>query len=315
MPYSEKDNHIIVSYHYVKNPSKDFSGIYPCPRAEFEKQIEYLTQEYRIAPIEDVYAAATSKSTDRLCALTFDDGTRDHLENVVPILKRYGVFGTFFIITQTFDGKLTYSHKGHILLSRFDIDTLIDNFNAFIANHYSDLTKTLHIPKNRGLTKTKRADFGGDVRRENFKEIITTAPYHVRDKFLNAQLEHTGMSESEWAATLYMNAHNIKQILKDGHTIGNHTHTHNVFDTMSDKELQKELNTSNGYFEKLFSFRPKLLSYPYGRATQRTEAILNKNGFTCAVTIERRGVLKLDSPLALPRYDTNDIRDFLKEHT
>ncbi|MFH1380616.1 MAG: polysaccharide deacetylase family protein, partial [Candidatus Omnitrophota bacterium] len=156
MPFSLEDKHIIVTYHYVRNPSADFSGIYPCPLDEFEKQIEFLSHNYRICSISDVFEGAVAKNEERLCALTFDDGLKDHYVNVPSVLKKYSVKATFFIITNVFNGFLPLAHKLHVLLSRFGIEELIIAFDKSLLD--------------KPFGNSKRVNYGGDFRIDNFKE-------------------------------------------------------------------------------------------------------------------------------------------------
>lgn len=313
MAFFLKDKHIIINYHYVREKG-DLSAIYPCSPEEFERQVKFLSANYQLSPIENVFHAAIAGSKNRMCALTLDDGTKDNYEIAIPILKRYQAVATFFIITGVFDAIMPYTHKIHILLSRFDIGELIDSFNNFLIRNYPDMIEKFFIPKDKRLANTKRHDYGGDFRIDNFKEKITSAPKDLRNDFIADFFDKTGLSEKEMIKEFFMNENEVKDLHKQGFLIGQHTHSHNAVDTLRPEEMQKELNSSQKWFERVINKNPDFFSYPYGRSCELAIKILKDNNINYAVTIERRPVLSGDNPLKIPRYDTNDIRDFLNQN-
>jgi len=69
---------------------------------EFRLQVDYLSRYYRVIRMEDLIEAIETDGDlpERAALLTFDDGYKDHFDNIFPILKRYGWQGTFFIPVQ-----------------------------------------------------------------------------------------------------------------------------------------------------------------------------------------------------------------------
>ena len=56
-----------------------------------------------------------------------------------------------------------------------------------------------------------------------------------------------------------------------------------------------------------------VVSYPYGRSNDAARAALIEAGFAYGVTTERRGMTGLDDAMKIPRYDANDVRDYLNK--
>ncbi|MEK7575803.1 MAG: polysaccharide deacetylase family protein [Patescibacteria group bacterium] len=311
MAFSKKDKHIIVNYHYIRDPSPDFSGIHPCLIDEFERQIKFLTENYKVASIEDVYKAAEEKNEERLCAITLDDGTKDHYSNALPILEKYKATAVFFVPTGIFEGILPYTQKIHVLLSKFDIAEIIDNFNDFLKNNFSEIYEKFFIPEDERLSDTKRHDYGGDFRIDNFKEKITSSPKNLREDFIKNFFDKVNISEKDLIKELFIDENEMIDMDKKGFLIGYHTHYHNAIDTLNEKEIEEDLNKSKEYFKRILNKDPDFFSYPYGRSSETAIKVLKENGIRYAVTIERKGVSKNDNPLKIPRYDVNDIKDFL----
>lgn len=304
-----EDKHIIVSYHYVRPPA---AGIYPCPPEEFERQIKFISQNYRSAGIAELFSAATQGSEEKLCAVTFDDGTKDHYVNVRPILLKYRVGATFFPIGGVFDGLLPFVHRVHILLGYLDIVDLINGFNAFVEKYFPGLVTQLTISKEHRHKETTRNDYGGDFRVDNFKEAIALAPPEVRERFIVDRLTELRLSPEDLRQEMFMTEEEVRDLSRQGFSVGNHTYTHVPIDQLGESEVQVELKRANTRLTEILGERPSLFSYPWGRSGPIARRILQQTGFDCAVTIERRGVGNDDDPLLIPRYDTNDLRDFLR---
>ena len=72
----------------------------------FEMQMRYLhDHNYQTVFVRDVaaYVRAGKRLPQRLVALTFDDGTVDVAETVLPILKKFGLKATIYV-NPGFDG-------------------------------------------------------------------------------------------------------------------------------------------------------------------------------------------------------------------
>jgi len=309
MAFSTKDKHIIVKYHYIDNPREDRKAFYPCPVAEFKRQVLFLKNNYKIAGVKDVFEAAKKNSAENVCALTFDDGLNDQYENALPILKEFNVTGTFFPITKTFEGFLPATHKMHVVLSLKDAIELIDHFNEFLTKELSEKKVEYLIRKTERLT-TKRKMYD-DIPTANLKETMNRIPPDIRDDFLKALFKKFKFDEKELSQELFMSPDEIKELKKDGHTIGSHAHSHEAFDTIDESQVKYEISESKRILEDMFGTKITVLAYPQSAPSKEFDDILKNEGLHFALGTERRGVLRSDNPYRIPRFDTNDIRDFL----
>ena len=98
----------VLAYHQVKDPADDHSTV---GTAAFQQQMEFLTRNYRVVPLVDaVTALKTSGTSERLVAITFDDGYRDNATIAAPILKSLGLPACFFVSTDMIGGKRPFPH-------------------------------------------------------------------------------------------------------------------------------------------------------------------------------------------------------------
>ena len=68
---------------------------------EFESQIKYLSdQGYRMVILRDLDSyIKNQKAPEKIAVITFDDGYDDNFTYAWPVMKKYHVAGTFFIIS------------------------------------------------------------------------------------------------------------------------------------------------------------------------------------------------------------------------
>lgn len=106
----------ILMYHYVEElpPNVDDirRGLTVSP-ALFRQHLEYLRQEgYETVNSEQVYNALMTGAPlpPRPIMLTFDDSYDTHYSIVFPLLREYGMIGTFYVITSALD----HQRAGHM---------------------------------------------------------------------------------------------------------------------------------------------------------------------------------------------------------
>jgi len=94
---------IVLLYHEIK----DNDGPYALSLKQFDEQLAALKANgYTIIPIEqfeDFVTGKTKSLPPNAIVLTFDDGYKDFYENAYPILKKYGMPATNFIVVKSSD--------------------------------------------------------------------------------------------------------------------------------------------------------------------------------------------------------------------
>lgn len=101
----------ILMYHYISTPPSANDKIrvgLSVPPEMFEAQIKLLADNgFTTITLFDLYShlAAGRALPANPIVLTFDDGYLDNYQNALPILKKYGLTGTFFVLTGPADVK------------------------------------------------------------------------------------------------------------------------------------------------------------------------------------------------------------------
>ena len=132
----------------------------------------------------------------------------------------------------------------------------------------------------------------------------------LRIKFLdNLFKKYIGISEEVFSRELYMNEEQLKHMLRSGQHIGNHGYNHYWWMSLNKEEMNKELDLSIGFLEKIgVDMNNWTACYPYGSYDDQSIKMLKERGCKLAVTTEVDiAAINKDTRFIMPRLDTNDI--------
>lgn len=122
-------NIMVLNYHKV---SDEFLSLAIAP-SDFDYQMRYLSDHgYHTITPDELYAALAGNGTlpENPVLITFDDGYQDNYDYAYPILKKYGLKGTIFVVTSfmgTRKGYLTWDEcremeKNGIVIESHTVD-------------------------------------------------------------------------------------------------------------------------------------------------------------------------------------------------
>lgn len=280
-------------------------GQHPLRVSQFEAQLDWLRESFDIlAPdafISSLAGAVQVRDMRPVCLLTFDDGTRDHLDVVLPILARRGLAAVFFVLVgPARDGMMPTSHLLHWCLGRDDvalwrriqsIDAAVgDDAAAVRVYHYeSPLRARIKYALNFALTH----DIAAALLREFAIEHDFDIDKLAREEFLRPD--------------------DIHALHAAGMTIGIHGVTHQSLRQIGVTGMVGEVRDASAYLHTLLGVRPHWFSCPYGasgidaRELQPLASALADVMVEAAVSTEKAPVQRPFDPLHIPRYDTIDL--------
>ena len=93
---------LVLTYHKVLRGPDPESELYTIKAEQLERQLELLAQS-GVPALSPAQLAECEPPSQPACLLSFDDGTADHYEVVLPLLTRYGYRGVFFVPTSKLD--------------------------------------------------------------------------------------------------------------------------------------------------------------------------------------------------------------------
>ena len=87
--------HSILVYHTISESHEASPGDEMISPERFEQQLRWLSRRRRVVPLVETLHR---KESERLVAITFDDGYRDNLTVALPILEKYSLPITLFVV-------------------------------------------------------------------------------------------------------------------------------------------------------------------------------------------------------------------------
>ena len=297
---------IIIGYHNVVVESPNaFNKIvrkeWETPE-ELERQIAALCKRFTIVPLRHIVnAIRNEQQIANACAITFDDGNFGTYKYGLPVLEKYNVPATFFIITGKVheEGKYApyYFHRLEAMLQ-------------LTANHSIDLSDF-------GYGVVALAD---DERKIEFykkfrRQIkLTAAPEKARlDESLERQLE---VPEEKIAAFLQhevyrmMSWKQIGDLLKRGHEIGSHTRTHPSLSQIDAAQLEVEIGGSYADLRERLRLQEIPFAYPFGKPKHVSDVAVNvvkRCGYNGAVMMKEGENTPATNHYRLRRMDFNQV--------
>jgi peptidoglycan/xylan/chitin deacetylase (PgdA/CDA1 family) len=94
-----RDAAVIVAFHRIQDTTP-VDGI-TTGVGMFERYCRFFRRHFRVVSLPDLLLRLErGLPLDRELAITFDDGYRDNFENAVPVLEKFSLPATFFVVSQ-----------------------------------------------------------------------------------------------------------------------------------------------------------------------------------------------------------------------
>jgi peptidoglycan/xylan/chitin deacetylase (PgdA/CDA1 family) len=242
-----KDKITILCFHRV---SDDISYAWPpLHPVIFEKLLNYLRTHYEVIPLQNINDPA--KTTKPLLAITFDDGYYDFIENALPILVKYNLPATHFVVTDCLE-------KGMHIWT-FRLNSIID----FCAIHHKKLDIKI-LDKEYQYSPTPKNSEGIAI--ELFKKLIAVK-YDDRVLLLEEWEKIYGTNVYD---TKMMGWEDISICLNNNITIGSHTVKHKALPNLkSEEDIYIELHESKLVLENKLGIPIDIIAFPNGDFDER----------------------------------------------
>lgn len=302
---------IVVMYHYVRE-SRETSpaGIRPLFTNEFEAQLDWLEDNFQIVSAEEFLfrvAYGVESSRKPPCLLTFDDGTRDHLEVVAPILRGRSMPALFFVLTWPSElQRMPATHALHWILAQpeEEVWAKLKNFaeerlgGIHSLGSFEDAMKLYHYET--GL-------------RGRIKYAVNFAlPPEVAEEMIAEFVAAKGKTSKELTNEWFLSEEEIKQLQSFGMEIGIHGCSHRSLAQLGPKGMADEIRYSSSYLKDLLGKAPAWLCCPFnGAGLKEDVAIIHQAcrevNIRANVTGRKAFVAPETDLYDIPRYDCIDL--------
>ncbi len=258
--------------------------------SEFEKLISYLRKNFTIVALSELFEIYREKKMvqKKTIAITFDDGYLNNFTEALPILKKYQVPATFYIISESLVKNDFIVWPDMIdLIQVHATEDLTLSFGKFNKPHFQSYE-----------LKTSLSDFlkqAGEKRDDYLNEINSRYPYW--QSAAKKYPEFTKLIDSEKISN-YKNESLIE--------FGSHTHLHYNLEFLSDEKCLEELEKSKKIIEEKTG-RPVIsIAFPDGSYNLNTLALCKKAGYKNAVAVNYKLNEKNNNPFLLSRFTVSN---------
>ena len=296
---------LMVIYHYVdsKVPSELYQDLHALPKEKFVGQLEYLRSWHHPITPDEVFRCVREgqEFPPNRFMLTFDDGTKDHILTVAPILERHGLKGLFSVTgLPTERRKVPFVQKNQFVRAKLG--------QEHIAEFFVKKCRVL-FPGYAAQEVIQKAPIGnykiGSGTYLKYKYATNRLiPFDICQAVIDALFrEYVSNDEEEFVDRIFLSKEEIRILRDMGHTIAAHTMSHRSLPALDESQQRWEIESSVQYLEYVLKDSIHWLGYPYGDFDKTSEKVAQDVGVVIAYG-DGNGIWKNPiNRLSAPRVD------------
>lgn len=266
----------------------------------FNEQLAYLKAHYQVVPLSQMVERLYVHGylPPGMAAITIDDGYSDSYEIAYPLLKRYDVPATIYLVTD-FVERYAWMWPDQV---RYIIgQARAQEFSLTIDGVSSRFTLDDHgtrvAASERINAALKRLE--EEIKQETIKELAALLEVIV-----------PATPPDDFSAVSWEEVHEMSM---NGLEFGSHTLTHPILTNVGEEQLRRELSESRTHIESVLRRKIDQFCYPNGNYNETVADEVERAGYSCAVTTDVGLVDAGDERFRLRRIHTeHDLPHFLQ---
>jgi peptidoglycan/xylan/chitin deacetylase (PgdA/CDA1 family) len=300
-------------YHFVRDlAASRYPEIKGLTTDGFRGQVSFIRQHFTPVGVDEVLSALDGNRhlPPRAILLTFDDGYRDHYNNVLPVLLESGMSGCFFPPAKAItEHEVLDVNKIHfVLAAEPDKARVLASLFGMVDAARSEFELRPREDYERELAHPGRFDPADVIliKRLLQRDLPEALRGRITDELFR---EYVTDDERAFSRELYMSVDDLWDLRARGMWIGSHGYDHYWLDSLDDESQEREVVSSMDFLRALGCDMDRwVVGYPYGAYDERLLDLLRRNGCRAGFTTEvRTADLDADDRLTIPRLDTNDL--------
>ena len=257
-------------------------------KQNFEDQVKYLKKYYEIISIGELKEHIHSNSKEFKVVITFDDGYKDNKEIALPILEKYSIPATIYVVTRFLSGETS--------MWWYDLWSIV---KARDIIEFEFLKKTYILLCNSKKNKLKSY--------YSLMQLFIKCDYSQQLILLNKIREKIELKDY---SSLVLNKKDIFDLSKNKLvTIGSHTHNHVSLKYLDSHNANFELEKSKKILENLTKDNISHFCYPYGTKNdfkKRDMKLVESNGYQTATQTETFKIKNNLNFFGIPRFSVRN---------
>jgi peptidoglycan/xylan/chitin deacetylase (PgdA/CDA1 family) len=220
-------------------------------------QLRWLAAVANVLPLGTALDALASGGhlPPRACALTFDDGYADNLHVAAPLLARYSLPATFFLVPGLLSGEVEAWWE-----------VLAQHFNTAVAERLEWRGRVWQLSD-----AAARSRAHADV--ESQLKSLSRSAREEALRELRGALRPAGSARRQ--EDLFLDWHGARQLVDRGFDIGSHTMTHPLLSREAPVTVLDELQGARSALEEGLQRDVDLLAYPNGQRPDFDDVVVS----------------------------------------
>ena len=266
----------IVFYHEIGN--KEMEGLveYSVRIDHFDRQIQWLSRHFNVVPIDELikHINGEIKLAGKITAITFDGGYVGNYKYAFPILMKYNVPASVYVVTDSVDGNIPWERKLLYLIS------LTGEKRFIIECNQQQQSFEIRTREQKRAAKLKIQIYMAELDDEEKNELLT----QLSD---NLNVELSGLAQKLFLSWDQIQEMNKSRLI----TIESHSLTHPKLTDISLDDAAREIIESKERIESELGEKITSFCYPDGRLSGKIKKLVKTAGYSSGLAVITPGIL------------------------
>lgn len=272
MIFFSKQTSIILLFHRV-TPYRDKMWD-PMDIELFENTLNYVQKRFHTVPLNEFLFDPPAQSLKPLAAITFDDGYHDFLDYSMPLLQKFNLPATLFVVTDCIENNTpTWTYL---------VDYLFENSDKLQLSDFKFPDLPSEFQNVKWLNRNERMNFG-----KRIKQYLKWIPSGKREAIISSLVDN--FNDVKNPDGMMLTWKELNEIKAAGIEIGSHSISHSTLASIEDEnELKQELEVSAKILKQKLSTISPVFSYPCGSYNERVKTFTQSAGYKAALAVNGR---------------------------
>ncbi len=282
---------------------------------DFEKLLNWTKKNFKIINADDF---SNKLLQDRLKAqevcITFDDALLCQYDIAAPILDSFGIKAFFNVYSAALQG--TPDQLETYRFFRTTEFSSVDEFYDYFFDYIKELDEQLYSRgKNQFEIDTNfLSQFKIYSKKDKlfrfFRDNILESNYY--SAIMSELMKRKNFDTLVVPAKVFMNQHHLKNLVKSGHVVGLHSHTHPTnMDRLSKRDQEVEYLKNLNYVSNELGVSTTSMAHPCGKYSKESIEVLKELGIRIGFAASLSGA-RFDRNFEIPREDHMNLMDFIR---
>jgi peptidoglycan/xylan/chitin deacetylase (PgdA/CDA1 family) len=260
-----------IMYHGVTKENSNYFSPRHISSGQFESQLKYYAREFDVISLSEAfkYLENNYKPKRKTLTISFDDGYRNNLRNVLPLLEKYNLKATFFV-----SGVCTEEMKIRALWT-----DIIGCLKYFHKDQIIDLGNKRFVNFTEAESKTSLGDFLSLCGVSDLDGYLN----YLISKY-NLEKRINSLPEDLWKI---LDQEELKELSASSIAeIGSHCHSHYKLAAIDISDARRELMLSKEAIQRVTGKEIRIVAFPYGSYNTLIKDEAEKLGYDHQIAVD-----------------------------